>query len=102
MSFKHKILTLSLFAALVGVLVLPSNAQTAGGRIVVGQTSDVLTLDPSLDTSPIGLNVLQNIFDQLSVIEADGSVGSGLATKWGVDARSEDLDLQYSPKRQVP
>lgn len=83
MSFKHKILTLSLFAALVGALVLPSNAQTAGGRIVVGQTSDVLTLDPSLDTSPIGLNVLQNIFDQLSVIEADGSVGSGLATKWG-------------------
>ena len=42
--------------------------------IVVSQGSDVLTLDPMLDTSPIGVNVFRNVFDALTRIDADGSV----------------------------
>lgn len=61
----------------------PSTGQAAGtGRITVALPSDVLTLDPSKDTSPIGLNVFKNVFDQLTDIRADGSVGPLLAESW--------------------
>ncbi len=67
----------------VAILVAAATpALAAGDRLVVAQTSDVLTLDPRLDTSPIGLNVFQNIFDQLTRIEADGSVAPHMASKW--------------------
>src|SRR5689334_10105121 len=59
-----------------------ARAQT--GTIVVAQSSDVLTLDPSIDTSPISLNVFKNIYDQLTDIAADGSVKPQLATSWDV------------------
>ncbi|MCL6650229.1 MAG: hypothetical protein K6U89_18110 [Chloroflexi bacterium] len=52
------------------------------GQITVAQSSDVLTLDPSKDTSPISLNVFKSIFDQLTDIRRDGSVGPLLATSW--------------------
>lgn len=61
-----------------------AGAQT--GTIVVAQSSDVLTLDPSIDTSPISLNVFKNIYDQLTDIAADGSVKPQLATSWEVSA----------------
>ena len=50
--------------------------------IVVSQGSDVLTLDPMIDTSPIGVNVFRNVFDALTRIEADGSVSPLLAESW--------------------
>ena len=53
-----------------------------GGRVTVALPSDVLSLDPSKDTSPISLNVFKNIFDQLTDIRADGSVGPLLAESW--------------------
>ncbi len=52
------------------------------GRVTVVLTSDVLTLDPSKDTSPISLNVFKNLFDQLTDIRRDGSVGPQLAESW--------------------
>ncbi len=52
------------------------------GKVTVALSSDVLTLDPSKDTSPISLNVYKNVFDQLSDIRADGSVGPQLAESW--------------------
>jgi peptide/nickel transport system substrate-binding protein len=52
------------------------------GTLVVAQSSDALTLDPSLDTSPISLNLFKNIYDQLTDIASDGSVGPLLATSW--------------------
>ncbi|MFZ0054432.1 MAG: ABC transporter substrate-binding protein [Pseudolabrys sp.] len=58
--------------------------------IVVSQGSDVLTLDPTLDTSPIGINVFRNVFDALTRIEADGSVAPLLAESWTV---SEDTKI---------
>lgn len=58
-----------------------ASAQRAG-EIVVAQSADILTLDPSVDSSAIGINVFQNVFDQLTTIAADGSVQPGLATSW--------------------
>lgn len=51
-------------------------------RLVVAQSSDVLTLDPSVDTSPISLNVFKNICDQLTDITSEGDVAPQLAESW--------------------
>ena len=60
----------------------PAPAADRATTIVVSQGSDVLTLDPMLDTSPISLNVFRNIFDALTRIAADGSVTPLLAKSW--------------------
>ena len=60
----------------------PAPAADRSTTIVVSQGSDVLTLDPMLDTSPISLNVFRNIFDALTRIAADGSVTPLLAESW--------------------
>lgn len=58
------------------------DAQGGGGEIVVAQPSDVLTLDPSTDSSPISLNVFKHVFDQLTEIDAEGDVVPLLAESW--------------------
>jgi peptide/nickel transport system substrate-binding protein len=77
--------------AAVGVVVCLAAAAACSGdgatnnadrTLVVAQSSDVLTLDPSVDTSPISLNVFKNIYDQLTNIARDGSVKPQLATSW--------------------
>ena len=60
----------------------PAPAADRSTTIVVSQGSDVLTLDPMLDTSPISVNVFRNIFDALTRIAADGSVTPLLAESW--------------------
>ena len=60
----------------------PAPAADRATTVVVAQGSDVLTLDPMLDTSPISLNVFRNIFDALTRIAADGSVTPLLAESW--------------------
>lgn len=59
-----------------------AQAATPGRRITVAQSSDVFTLDPSMDISAGGLNVLQNIFYALTQIEADGTVKPLIAKSW--------------------
>ena len=66
----------------VALLVSTGAFAQAPGQIVVAQSADILTLDPSADSSAIGINVFQNIFDQLTAIAPDGSVQPMLATKW--------------------
>src|SRR4051795_4753586 len=69
--------------ALVAAIRSGATALAADNNtIVVSQGSDVLTLDPMLDTSPIGVNVFRNVFDALTRIEADGSVTPLLALAW--------------------
>jgi peptide/nickel transport system substrate-binding protein len=64
-------------------LLLPHRpARAAGQQLVVAQSSDVLTLDPTTDSSALGINVFGNIFDQLSDILPDGGVGPGIAESW--------------------
>src|SRR5262249_49543752 len=54
----------------------------AGTEVAICQSSDILTLDPTTDSSALGINVFLNIFDQLSEIRDDGSVGPLLAESW--------------------
>ncbi len=72
----------------------------AAGTIVVSQGSDVLTLDPGLDTSPIGINVFRNVFDTLTRIEADGSVAPLLALSWtaAADAKTWEFTIRSGAK----
>ena len=81
--------TLAMRLALLALALVMNPFESAGaqtGTIVVAQSSDVLTLDPSVDTSPISLNVFKNIYDQLTDIAADGSVKPQLATSWEVSS----------------
>jgi peptide/nickel transport system permease protein len=68
-------------AALVAASA-PASAQPSAAQVVVSQSSDALTLDPSLSTDPISLNVFKNVYDQLTDIAAYGSVAPLLATSW--------------------
>lgn len=67
-------------------LLLATGPAVAQARVdpglVVAQSSDVFTLDPSMDISATGLNVLQNIFSALTSIEIDGSVKPLIAKSW--------------------
>lgn len=58
------------------------SARTTVTAALVGEPS---TLDPVFDTNLPTLNVFQNVFDQLTTIDADGAVQPGLATKWTHD-----------------
>jgi peptide/nickel transport system substrate-binding protein len=70
-------------AALVLGAALPGGGEARdAGTLVVSQSSDTLTLDASMDTSPISLNLFKNIYDQLTDIANDGSVAPQLATSW--------------------
>src|SRR5918993_883002 len=66
----------------LGVLFDPATGAAQQGQIAVAQSSDILTLDPSVDISPISLNVFKHVFDQLTDIRADGSVAPLLAESW--------------------
>lgn len=56
-------------------------------RVVVAHSSDIITLDPSLDTSSVGVTVLfTNVYDQLTEIAPDGAVAPRLATAWEASA----------------
>jgi peptide/nickel transport system substrate-binding protein len=69
--------------AVAAMLALAAPASAADAdTIVVSQGSDVLTLDPMLDTSPISINVFRNVFDALTRIDADGAVVPLLAESW--------------------
>lgn len=60
----------------------PGASFAADGVLNVAQGSDVPTLDPTVDTSPIGLNVRKNIFSQLTNVNRKGEVVPELATAW--------------------
>lgn len=83
--WKNTVMRLAVAGLVGGFLAAGATAGAlaqAKTSIVVAQTSDTLTLDPSTDTSPISLNLFKNIFDQLTDIRSDGSVGPLLATEW--------------------
>jgi peptide/nickel transport system substrate-binding protein len=90
--------------ALAGVSLLaqrPISVLAADNNtIVVSQGSDVLTLDPMLDSSPIGVNVFRNVFDALTRIDSDGSVIPLLATSWSAseDTRTWEFTIRTDAK----
>src|SRR4249920_2541298 len=86
-------------AALIAARPFPAFA-AENNTIVVSQGSDVLTLDPMLDTSPIGVNVFRNVFDALTRIEADGSVTPLLAVSWSAseDTKTWEFTIRTNAK----
>lgn len=89
----------SLLAIAVAASAADVRAQRPGG-IVVAQSADILTLDPSIDSSAIGINVFLNIFDQLTAIAPDGSVQPSIATSWTAanDARVWTFTIRRDAK----
>jgi peptide/nickel transport system substrate-binding protein len=89
-------------AVLFALLALgtPAFAADRSSTIVVSQGSDVLTLDPMLDTSPISVNVFRNIFDALTRIAADGSVTPLLAESWTAseDTKTWEFTIRSNAK----
>ena len=85
--------------ALIAARPFPAFA-AENNTIVVSQGSDVLTLDPMLDTSPIGVNVFRNVFDALTRIEADGSVTPLLAVSWSAseDTKTWEFTIRTNAK----
>jgi peptide/nickel transport system substrate-binding protein len=52
---------------------------------MVARITDLATLDPSMDSSDAGLANARNLFDQLTSIEADGTVSPLMATSWSAN-----------------
>lgn len=71
-------------SALAGLLTscLVSLSAAHAGEIVVVQGADVITLDPSANSASVSINVYVNVFDQLTEINGDGSLGPRLAKSW--------------------
>ena len=68
--------------------VLSAAAMAAPQELTIALSGDVPTLDPSKDTSPIGLNLRLNVYNALTELGRDGSVIPQLAESWTV---SDDL-----------
>ena len=83
----------ALVAVALGLSLSPASAQTAE-HVTVAMPSDTPSLDPTIDTSPIGLNVRLNIFDQLTEISSDGRVMPRLAVSW--EASSDALTWTFT------
>ncbi|ODT81217.1 MAG: hypothetical protein ABS76_12265 [Pelagibacterium sp. SCN 64-44] len=78
-------------AALVGatsLFALSTAAIAAPEQLTIALSGDVPTLDPSKDTSPIGLNLRLNVYNALTELGRDGEVIPQLAESWTV---SDDL-----------
>jgi peptide/nickel transport system substrate-binding protein len=96
--FSRDVLRCVTVAAMVA-LAPPASAADPD-TIVVSQGSDVLTLDPMLDTSPISINVFRNVFDALTRIGADGSVAPLLAESWTAseDTRTWEFTIRTNAR----
>lgn len=81
----RRTLTLVMLMAATVVFAPPASAQSSG-KVTVAMPSDAPSLDPTIDTSPIGLNVRLNVYDQLTEISSDGNVMPRLATSWEASA----------------
>ena len=68
--------------ALAACIVASQPASSQQGKVSVALTGDVPSIDGSQDSSPIGYNVRLNLYDQLTEINEDGSLGPRLATAW--------------------
>lgn len=77
----RRTLTGAMLMAAAFTFAPPVSAQSSG-KVTVAMPSDVPSLDPTIDTSPIGLNVRLNVYDQLTEISADGKIMPRLAVSW--------------------
>lgn len=92
---------------LLGLVVLltiqPSLAQPAGprygGTLRAGMQTDPVGLDPHLTTATATRNMMENVYDTLVMINAEGRIAPGLAEAWKT---SEDgLTWTFTVRRNV-
>jgi peptide/nickel transport system substrate-binding protein len=70
-------------------------AFTYAQPVVVMQSADAVTLDPTMNRETPTFNVLMNLFDALLFKEPDGSFSPGLATSWeAVDDTTWTFELR--------
>src|SRR5215472_11121514 len=95
------------WAVALGVLLLlsiqPSLAQPAGprygGTLHAGMQTDPVGLDPHLTTATATRNMLENVYDTLVMISAEGRIVPSLAETWKT---SEDgLTWMFNIRRNV-
>lgn len=81
---NYKIRRVLMFVMLVCVLMLSTGlgSMASPSTLIVGQGSDVATLDPQLQGNMVNMNVLINIFDTLVTRDANMELAPGLATSW--------------------
>ncbi|MEM7735618.1 MAG: ABC transporter substrate-binding protein [Deinococcota bacterium] len=85
---------------LTGLLVTFSSTATAqdSAPVVVMQSADANTLDPTMNRETSTFNILLNIYDGLLFKEADGSFSPGLAESW---QRIDDLTWEFTLREGV-
>ena len=80
-----------------GLLLTFNPAQAQQGKIRVAQSVDVLTLDPSANTAAFALNVYQNVFGHIAVINANGSVSPSVAASWTAENDAKVWTVKMRP-----
>jgi peptide/nickel transport system substrate-binding protein len=85
-------------AAMTSVFAMGANAQES--KLNVALTSDVPSLDPTLDLSLHGFSFRLNVYDQLTETLPDGAIGPRLATSWepSDEARTWTLTIRTDAK----
>lgn len=87
-----------LAAALTGLAAIGAQAQES--KLTVALTSDVPSLDPTLDLSLHGFSFRLNVYDQLTETLPDGGIGPRLATSWepSDDAKTWTVTIRTDAK----
>lgn len=96
-----------LLIGLVGLLVTalwqPSIAQAPrpsyGGTLRAGMQTDPVGLDPHLTTATATRNMMENVYDTLVMVTAEGRIGPGLAESWS--ASDDGLTWTFQIRRNV-
>ncbi len=99
MSFRKcsaLILVAVMIIALVAVGCGGEAGPSEGGRLVVGNNSDVASLDPHMATDLYTIRVCDQIFDTLVRLDFDGNYVGSLAESWSVsgDGTVWEFDLR--------
>ena len=84
MSYVGKLRGVAAVAMLASVSLLAGSAVAVAAptELTIALSGDIPTLDPSKDTSPIGLNYRLNVFEALTQLDRDGKVQPQLAESW--------------------
>lgn len=86
LSMNRAVASIAAAVLLTGSLAACTHSEPAGGEdaaaLRVAVSSDVVSLDPQLQGDMTSMSVASNIFDTLTVRQADGELGPGLATEW--------------------
>src|SRR6056297_535796 len=75
-------------------VTLALTALAVAQPLVVMQSADAATLDPTMNRETPTFNVLINVFDALLTKRADGDYGPGLAASWEVSDDGTVWDMR--------